>query len=44
MIKRLNKIEKMDDTDKGHILSVIDGSIKSIKLKKHCSIINKTES
>jgi len=33
MLKRLNEIEKMDDTDKGHILSVIDGFIKSIKLK-----------
>jgi hypothetical protein len=25
--------EKMEDADKGHILSVIDGFIKSIKLK-----------
>lgn len=33
MLKRLNEIEKMDDTEKGHILSVIDGFIKSIKLK-----------
>jgi transcriptional regulator with XRE-family HTH domain len=33
MLKRLNEIEKMKDTDKGHILSVIDGFIKSIKLK-----------
>lgn len=33
MLKRLNEIEKMEDTDKGHILSVIDGFIKSIKLK-----------
>jgi transcriptional regulator with XRE-family HTH domain len=33
MLKRLNEIEKMDETDKGHILSVIDGFIKSIKLK-----------
>ena len=33
MLKRLNEIEKMDDTDKGQILSVIDGFIKSIKLK-----------
>ncbi len=33
MLKRLNKIEKMEDTDKGHILSVIDGFIKSIKIK-----------
>ncbi len=33
MLKRLNEIEKMDKEDKGHILSVIDGFIKSIKLK-----------
>ena len=33
MVKRLNEIEKMNDTDKGHILSVVDGFIKSIKLK-----------
>ncbi|OQA97603.1 MAG: hypothetical protein BWY22_01247 [Bacteroidetes bacterium ADurb.Bin217] len=33
MLKRLNEIDKMEDTDKGHILSVIDGFIKSIKLK-----------
>jgi hypothetical protein len=33
MLKRLNEIEKMEATDKGHILSVIDGFIKSIKLK-----------
>ncbi len=33
MLKRLNEIEKMEETDKGHILSVIDGFIKSIKLK-----------
>ena len=33
MLKRLTEIEKMEDTDKGHILSVIDGFIKSIKLK-----------
>jgi hypothetical protein len=25
MLKRLTEIEKMDDTDKGHILSVFDG-------------------
>ncbi len=33
MLKRLNEIEKMEETDKGHIFSVIDGFIKSIKLK-----------
>ncbi len=33
MLKRLNEIGKMEETDKGHILSVIDGFIKSIKLK-----------
>ena len=33
MLKRLNEIEKMEETDKGHILSVIDGFIKSIKIK-----------
>ncbi len=33
MLKRLSEIEKMEAIDKGHILSVIDGFIKSIKLK-----------
>lgn len=33
MLKRLNEIEKMNDTDKSHILSVIDGFIKSVKIK-----------
>jgi transcriptional regulator with XRE-family HTH domain len=33
MHKRLSEIEKMEAADKGHILSVIDGFIKSIKLK-----------
>ncbi len=33
MLTRLNEIEKMDETDKGHILSVFNGFIKSIKLK-----------
>ena len=33
MLKRLNEIEKMNKEDKGHILSVVDGFIKSIKLK-----------
>lgn len=33
MLKRLNDIEKMDSENKSHILSVIDGFIKSIKFK-----------
>ncbi len=33
MLKRLNEIEKMEEADKGHILSVVDGFIKSIKIK-----------
>lgn len=33
MLKRLNEIEKMNQVDKGHILSVVDEFIKSIKLK-----------
>jgi len=33
MLKRLNEIEKMENDDKGHILSVIDGFIKSVKFK-----------
>jgi len=33
MLKHLNEIEKMEAIDKGYILSVIDGFIKSIKLK-----------
>lgn len=33
MLKRLNEIQKMNKEDKGHILSVVDGFIKSIKLK-----------
>ncbi len=36
MLKRLNEIEKMEKEDKGHILSVIDGFIKSIKLNPTC--------
>ena len=39
MLKRLNEIEKMEDTDKGHIFSDSDGFIKSIKLKKYCCSI-----
>jgi hypothetical protein len=33
MLKRLNEIEKMDKDDKTHILHVLDGFIKSVKLK-----------
>jgi transcriptional regulator with XRE-family HTH domain len=33
MLKRLNEIEKMDGEDKIHILHVLDGFIKSVKLK-----------
>jgi len=33
MLKRLNEIEKMDNEDKGSILKVLDGFIKSVKLK-----------
>jgi len=33
MLKRLNEIEKMDNEDKNHILYVLDGFIKSVKLK-----------
>ena len=33
MLKRLNEIEKMDSEDKNHIIHVLDGFIKSVKLK-----------
>jgi len=33
MYKSLNEIEKMDSEDKNHILHVLDGFIKSVKLK-----------
>ena len=33
MLKRLNEIEKMDNEDKSHILHVLDGFIKSVRLK-----------
>ena len=33
MLKRLNEIEKMDIEDRGSILKVLDGFIKSVKLK-----------
>jgi len=33
MLKRLNEIDNMNDEDKEHILHVLDGFIKSVKLK-----------
>ncbi|GAF05775.1 helix-turn-helix domain-containing protein [Saccharicrinis fermentans] len=33
MLKRLHEIEKMDNEDRGIILKVLDGFIKSVKLK-----------
>lgn len=33
MLKRLNEIDKMEKEDKNHILHVIDGFIRSVKLK-----------
>jgi len=33
MLKRLNDIAKMEKEDKNHILHVLDGFIKSVKLK-----------
>ena len=33
MLKRLNKIEKMDNENKSQILHVLDSFIKSVKLK-----------
>ena len=33
MLTRLNEIEKMENVERGHILSVVDGFIKSVKLK-----------
>ena len=33
MLKRLNEIGKMDKEDKTHILHVLDGFIKSVRLK-----------
>lgn len=38
MLKRLNEIEKMDNEDKSHILHVLDGFIKSVKLKNIAAI------
>ena len=33
MLKRLNEIGKMEKEDKTHILHVLDGFIKSVRLK-----------
>ncbi len=33
MLQRLNEIDKMEDQDRVHILHVLDGFIKSVKLK-----------
>lgn len=33
MLKRLNEIKKMDNEDKSHILHLLDGFIKSVKIK-----------
>lgn len=38
MLKRLTEIEKMDNEDKSHILHVLDGFIKSVKLKNIAAI------
>ena len=38
MLKRLNEIEKMDNEDKGSILKVLDGFIKSVKLKNMAAL------
>jgi transcriptional regulator with XRE-family HTH domain len=33
MLQRLAELNKMDNTEQGHILHVLDGFIKSVKLK-----------
>lgn len=33
MLQRLAELDKMENTEKGHILHVLDGFIKSVKLK-----------
>ena len=33
MLQRLAELDKMDSTEKSHILHVLDGFIKSVKLK-----------
>ena len=33
MLQRLAELDRMDNTEKSHILHVLDGFIKSVKLK-----------
>lgn len=33
MLQRLSELDKMETTEKNHILHVLDGFIKSVKLK-----------
>jgi hypothetical protein len=33
MLQRLAELDKMESSEKGHILHVLDGFIKSVKLK-----------
>lgn len=33
MLQRLAELDKMENTEKSHILHVLDGFIKSVKLK-----------
>lgn len=33
MLQRLSELDKMENTEKSHILHVLDGFIKSVKLK-----------
>ena len=33
MLKRLNDLQKLDENNKSHILSVLDGFLQSVKLK-----------
>lgn len=34
MLKRLAELENLDDKNKSHILTVLDGFLQSVKLKK----------
>jgi len=43
MLKRLNEIEKMDTEDKSHILHVLDGFIKSVKLKNIAALLQQSQ-
>ena len=38
MLKRLNELDKMNKEDKKHILHVLDGFIKSVRLKNIASL------